>query len=190
MVPEESAVDTRWHSRLVARRRFGALVGGLAAELGPRVCLSRSDLPRRHPGRVEFHPPLQAGRFALPNDTYMGSVDKAIAACWHPTVGLCVPAAGPDTRKRDQPGAAVRRTRNHGDDPADFSPYVRVRRGDERTNRSSSRCRDAQARHRARNLNVVLLHDHWIADIDGVEVPFRVLGTEADAAVTHVLEPE
>jgi hypothetical protein len=88
---EESAVDTRWHSRLVARRRFGALVGGLAAELGPRVCLSRSDLPRRHPGRVEFHPPLPAGRFALPNDTYMGSVYKAIAVYWHPTVGQLCP---------------------------------------------------------------------------------------------------
>jgi hypothetical protein len=83
-----------------------------------------------------------------------------------------------------------RRTRNHGDDPTDFSPYARVRRGDERTNRSSSRRGDAQARHRARNLNVVLLHDHWITDVDGVEVPFRVLGAEADAAVAHVLESE
>jgi hypothetical protein len=45
-------------------------------------------------------------------DAYMRSVYTAIAVYWHPTVGqLCVPEAGPDTRKRDQLRAAVRRNR-------------------------------------------------------------------------------
>jgi hypothetical protein len=103
--------------------------------LGPRVCLSRSVTAIFRGDRgvtldaSNFIRPLD-GRFVLPKDTYMGSVYKAIAVYWHQTLGqLRVPAAGPDTRKRDQLDAAVRRTRDHGDDPTDSSPYARVRRG-------------------------------------------------------------
>ena len=41
-----------------------------------------------------------------------------------------------------------------------------------------------------RNFQAVFLHDDRVAHVDGVEIPFRVLGAEADAAVTDVVMPE
>jgi hypothetical protein len=45
-------------------------------------------------------------------------------------------------------------------------------------------------RHRSRNLDAVFLHDDRVANVDRVEVPLRVLGAQADAAVADILIPE
>ena len=45
-------------------------------------------------------------------------------------------------------------------------------------------------RHRTGHFEAVLLHDHRVADVDRVEVPLRVLGAQADAAVADILVSE
>lgn len=89
----------------------GALVDGLAAELGPRVCLNHRvtaiadddrgvtlrttsgdvraakvivTVPSPLARRIEFEPPLPPDRIALQQGTYMGSVYKAIAVYERP----------------------------------------------------------------------------------------------------------